>query len=114
MQTTINEAICQLQDLKADRESFLDGENDEIYEADITAIETAIRVMQKTAWIPCSERLPEDGQDVIGCDKTGFITRYKFDADDPLCWIDDHEEFFMGSEIIAWMPLPEPYRKDEG
>lgn len=61
-------------------------------------------------WIPCSERLPADGQAVIGCDETGYITRYEFDASPPACWVDDHEEYFQLDEIVAWMPLPETYR----
>lgn len=61
-------------------------------------------------WIPLSERLPEHGQEVLGCEKDGFITRYRYDAEEPACWIDDHEEFFSLDDVVAWMPLPEPYK----
>ena len=64
-------------------------------------------------WIPVSERLPEHEQEVIGCEENGFITRYRYDAEEPPCWIDDHEEFFNFEEIVAWMPLPEPYEPNE-
>jgi len=112
MKVTGKEAISQLRDLKHDRESFLSGDDTGIFEADIAAIETAIHALEKTNWIPCSEKLPDDGQAVIGCEKGGFITRYRFEADDPPCWIDDHEEFFSMEEIVAWMPLPEPYDRN--
>ena len=64
-------------------------------------------------WIPVSERLPEHGQEVLGCEKDGFITRYRYDAEEPACWIDDHEEFFSLDDVVAWMPLPEPYKQNE-
>ncbi len=70
-------------------------------------------LVRRNTWIPCSERMPDDGQEVIGCDRSGFITRFRYDADDPPCWIDDHEEFFYAGEIIAWMPLPEPPEREE-
>ena len=61
-------------------------------------------------WIPCSERLPEDGEEV-------FV--YLFDNPSPyIAWVeDDHwytEEFEVDREYEppAWMALPEPYRKD--
>ena len=66
--------------------------------------------MNKTDWIPLSERLPEHGQEVLGCEKDGFITRYRYDAEEPACWMDDHEEFFRLDDVVAWMPLPEPYK----
>lgn len=50
---------------------------------------------------------------MIGCEENGFVTGYRYDAEEPACWIDDHEEFFMLDEVIAWMPLPEPYKPNE-
>ena len=56
-------------------------------------------------WIPCKERLPEPTQEVLvtginGCVYTSRIV---------------HGEFEYGGNVIAWMPLPEPYeeRKDD-
>ena len=44
----IKEAIEQLEDLRLDRESFLDGINDEkIYKADIEAIDIAIQALKE-------------------------------------------------------------------
>lgn len=65
--------------------------------------------MEKSRWIPCSQKRPAHRQAVIGCDKTGYVTRYEYDAEDPPCWVDDHEEFFQEDEVVAWMPIPEPY-----
>ena len=57
-------------------------------------------------WIKTARRKPEHGQAVLGADRTGYVTRYAYDATDPPCFLDDHEEFFPQDEIIAWMPLP--------
>lgn len=70
-------------------------------------------------WIPCSERLPEeDGQYLI-------TVKYKHvDGYDDIYaehgeWADGRWDMFCFGHcgevenIIAWMPLPEPYKKGE-
>lgn len=70
-------------------------------------------------WIPCSERLPEeDGQYLI-------TVKYKHVNDSYEDIYAEHGEWYDGrwdmfcfghcgevEDIIAWMPLPEPYKKD--
>lgn len=58
----------------------------------------------KDGWIPCSERLPEENQMVITCDKDGWVSvhvniLYKGKKNDLEC-----------GYYVAWMPLPEPYK----
>ena len=70
-------------------------------------------------WIPCSERLPEEANDYLvtqynknAIDKycNGYrIEKIFFDEDD---WWDD-TDFRDGWEIIAWMPLPAPYKGEQ-
>ena len=62
-------------------------------------------------WIPCSERPPKEGVEVLICDIDGDIycthmTSYKEFYD----WGDDKIK-----NVIAWMPKPKPYegKKDE-
>ncbi len=75
----------------------------------------------KTRWISCSERLPEDERRVLILNDDsryliGFVKetdwgkewRYQFDMYDD----DVYEEKEQG-KIIAWMPLPEPYKEGE-
>ena len=71
----------------------------------------------KDGWIPCSERLPEiDGNTsdtVFVCASNGF--RYMgFWCDDlqwRFCECGMAKEPVLWTEIVAWQPLPEPYKE---
>ena len=67
----------------------------------------------KDGWIPCSEKLPELRQDVLVTVKyTGFMGMHGY-------WIktghmeaeNDWWGDCAGGEVIAWQPLPEPYKE---
>lgn len=74
------------------------------------ALDGAIEIVNELAeeynggWIPCSERLPEENQSVIGCFAHGTVTELVF-----------YDGLFHGiydyttNVIIAWQPLPERY-----
>ncbi len=74
---------------------------DECWEAGYMAIEAL-----KNDWIPVSERLPEDGywlwSAVGGEVKKDFYWKGHWEQAEEL-----------GYEVIAWRPLPEPYRESE-
>ena len=86
---------------------------------DIKALEMAIKALEQTRWIPVSERLPEeDGQYLI-------TVKYKHINDDYDDIFAEHGEWFDGKwdntifghcgeveNIIAWMPLPQPYKTE--
>ena len=64
-------------------------------------------------WIPCSERLPKKPE--IYGDSDGYIVQTRR-VEQPFIgywdgreWTD--EEVDVVAEVIAWMPLPEPYRE---
>ena len=71
------------------------------------SLDMAIEALEKQRWIPCSERLPEENGYYLATIEIGlkivdvvyFNTTSGFD-------------FFMADMITAWMPLPEPYRKE--
>ena len=63
-------------------------------------------------WIPCSKRMPEEETDVLICNSTGNIAisrgAYSTEASD---WIWYTSGWRFG-EVVAWMPLPEPYKAE--
>lgn len=73
-------------------------------------------------WIPCSERLPKekinpntkDFEEVLCTTLWGDVRPYKYGKpighDKAHFW---HGFGIMDKDVIAWMPLPEPY-KEEG
>ena len=61
-------------------------------------------------WIPCSERLPEEeGMFLVTAKKLGFGCEY-YDVKIEYC-APFHEWIYVGNyEVVAWMPLPEPWK----
>ena len=64
-------------------------------------------------WIPCSERLPEKNSEYL-------VTKVDNITDDLLLdiayygdWIQNNNGFYKADEVIAWMPLPEPYKGEQ-
>lgn len=78
-----------------------------------------IAITQK--WIPCSERLPEPNRIVICYISTGATETYFL-----ALWNDVQKaweegiggcrllERDLGYKVIAWMPLPDPYKAEMG
>lgn len=90
-----------------------------MYDFSIDILEDAIKYRTKCElegkaeekWIPTSERLPEDGTWNIWQSKTGVLSieRYKEDAYDHFY---PSGRFFELEDAVAWMPLPERYKKE--
>ena len=59
-------------------------------------------------WIPCSERLPENAMNVIAQFSSGTVTELRYAGNGIFEGIYDYST----KVIIAWMPLPEPYRQN--
>ena len=76
----------------------------------IDELQEAIEQDEKeNGWIPVSERLPEDGTYITTLDGELVGQEEPFTG---MCGIEngkwDDEDC-----VIAWMPLPEPYKEDE-
>lgn len=69
--------------------------------------------LNASKWIPVSERLPEELVDVLAYDGVDmFVTFLRKGR-----WASYNSNFDIYTNILAWMPLPEPYepqkREDE-
>ena len=73
-------------------------------------------------WIPVSERLPENDEDVLVCYPQGGMEVVYYHIDNSIYptehkdlnetgWCDEEGDALY-FEPIAWMPLPEPYKAE--
>lgn len=87
--------------LNAYSQGYEDG-TDNFY----NAIKESILKLMNSGWIPVDERLPENNDDVLAT---------TFDGDVICAWYNMASKKWFGyeeEEIIAWRPLPEPYRPE--
>ena len=84
------------------------------------AFDMAIQALEQTRWIPVSEKLPEscgmyivtrkiydcpDTAPIIMSDESWFDGQNTWHNDNRI----NHERRYL-SDVIAWMPLPQPYK----
>ncbi len=101
---------------------------------DIEALRIAIKALTQPEphWIPCSERMPEDGTEclvsvrcskkVVVVDMATYSTDlFKVDKEDFFGNRGESGWYYLSNEygyckvlnVIAWMPLPEPMKEGE-
>ena len=93
------------------------------YQMDIVSKATAMKVIRNAPtvtdtnvggkWIPCSERLPEEGESVqvtfIGYnDRLPHCDKFAYFHDKKWFWCYAHEKVIV--KIVAWIPNCEPYK----
>ena len=69
---------------------------------------------KKEGWIPCSERMPENNGvylvtiifDIDETESGRDVTKAYF------CSQSKKWQYFSNDEVVAWMPLPEPYKAE--
>ncbi len=82
----------------------------------IEAISMAIKALEQDQWISVSERLPENHKDVLICLSSDEICvgcynshRLPF-SNNAIGWGASYVHDWCSNDVIAWMPLPEPYK----
>lgn len=70
-------------------------------------VDCALKTMNETKWIPVSERLPNEKQNVIvtGNGKVACLLYL-----DGKFWSGMLDQTHL---VVAWKPMPEPYSEDE-
>ena len=80
---------------------------------DVAAIKALPSAQPKQQWISCSERLPEHGGRYLISVLDGINRRTTVAPYLPRCkaWAMNGRMAYW--KVIAWLPLPEPYREEE-
>ena len=95
---------------------------------DMAMVADVIKVLeQEPKWIPVSERLPDERKNCLVTFKDGYVgimcyalDLYRVDEYD-FCtkkgkagWYEYDSEwgYYSRDDIVAWMPLPEPYKAE--
>ena len=71
----------------------------------IVATREAFKALAEPHWIPVTERLPEASGLYLVSVKNDHERRYSKTA-----WF-EKDVWFARQDVIAWMPLPEPYKE---
>ena len=105
MNKAFEEIISQIEELaNLNGNAYLDS-------ADVIEIVQEVAEEYNVGWIACSERLPEENQEVMLQDFYGNITIEKMKTNDGLEGFSDDDWWSSANNYVAWQPLPEPFKE---
>ena len=84
--------------------------------AERNGYERAIEIVNKLAeeynngWIPCSERLPSEGQTVLVQDFEDYYEVCNCETKNGIKGFSSWEWWSSANNYLAWQPLPAPYQ----
>ena len=118
----MNEAFEKI--LERLEESYIDCFHQGDYKFN-NAIDKAEQIVQEAAeefapdtnvgtnvWIPCSEMLPEEEADVLlSLRSLDVYTGFRANAEG--CFYIDGDGYVEYENVVAWQPLPEPYKESD-
>lgn len=64
-------------------------------------------------WIPCSKEFPKELSYILVCtdEDEVFLATYLGTLNDGSHCFDDDDGMMWDGDVVAWMPLPEPYKE---
>ena len=84
----------------------------------VEALDMAIKALEQARWIPASKRLPKDYSPCL-CTIRNHYTYNNcvevychvvvYDSDEKE-WLDESSK--LAFDVVAWMPLPQPYKAE--
>ena len=83
-----------------------------ILSEDTIAIKMAIKALseqEEQKWVPCSEGMPEDGQEVLFCDIDNDVMKGYHVKGRPKTHFSQDGTYEDKKNVIAWRPSPYPY-----
>lgn len=96
--------------INALRKCAKEHENDRVFTGHIIVFDlcrdtaSLLETMEKEhKWISVTEDVPPKGTVCLWCNKQGNVNQIEH-------WKEDAND--IGCEVIAWQPLPEPYKED--
>lgn len=74
----------------------------------------AIQALEQTKWIPVGERLPEEQDCYLVTTKwKGSYSGDVYIETNMAVYRERQKEWDCADDVIAWMPLPKPYKEDK-